>query len=53
MKAKKDTQAFIRCTPEWLERIDDWRRKQAVKRKADISRSEAIRELVNKGLDKQ
>ncbi|WP_200922074.1 hypothetical protein [Novosphingobium sp. Leaf2] len=33
-------------SPEWLEAIDDWRRKQV-----DIpSRAEAIRRLVEKGL---
>ncbi|MCI4590820.1 hypothetical protein MOK15_14275 [Sphingobium sp. BYY-5] len=37
----------MRVSAEWLAIIDDWRRKQQ-----DIpSRAEAIRQLVNKGLE--
>lgn len=35
--------------PGWMEKIDDWRRKQA-----DLpSRAEAIRRLVEKGLESE
>ena len=46
---QEKTQPFqMRASPEWLAMIDDWRRKQP-----DIpSRAEAIRQLVQKGLEK-
>ncbi|WP_164549749.1 hypothetical protein [Altericroceibacterium xinjiangense] len=46
MADQKSVAFQMRVSPEWLETIDDWRRKQP-----DIpSRAEAIRRLVEKGL---
>ncbi|MGA1851301.1 hypothetical protein VH570_10765 [Sphingobium sp. HT1-2] len=48
--ADEKTQPFqMRASPEWLQKIDDWRRQQP-----DIpSRAEAIRRLVDVGLDQK
>jgi hypothetical protein len=47
--ADEKTKPFqMRVSPEWLEIVDNWRRTQA-----DIpSRAEAIRRLVEKGLER-
>ncbi len=50
---EKDQKFQLRHSKAWMEAIDDWRFKQAAKRRQDVSKAEAIRELVNKGLDKQ
>src|SRR3546814_13524229 len=41
------TQPFqMRASPEWLAKIDDWR----TKRRPELSRAEAIRQLVDRAL---
>lgn len=48
MPEEKTKPFQMRVSPEWLETIDNWRRTQP-----DIpSRAEAIRRLVEKGLDR-
>lgn len=47
MQREKTASFQMRVSPDWLETIDDWRRQQP-----DIpSRAEAIRRLVDKGLE--
>ena len=49
-KAQKTALLQHRMTPEWVARLDAWRRSQAVEQGKDISRSEAIRQLVEKAM---
>jgi len=41
----------IRVDPKWLASLDRWRREQALREGRDISRAEAIRQIVGKSLD--
>ena len=41
---------MVRVDADWLTRIDRWRRDKAYREQRDISRSEAIRELVTEGI---
>lgn len=47
MKAKP-TSVTLKADQKWLSALDDWR----VKKRPVLSRSEAIRELVERGLSK-
>ena len=49
MVREKSVPFQMRVSPEWLAQIDDWRRKQT----AIPSRAEAIRHLVDRGINKQ
>ena len=48
---EKQDQVFImRHGRPWMDKIDAWRFKQTIQRKADVSKAAAIRELVDKAL---
>ncbi len=47
---EKDKTFQMRHTEAWMQAIDDWRFKQAAQRRQDVSKAEAIRELVEQAL---
>lgn len=43
----------MRVSPEWLEALDEWRFQEIAKQRRDISRAEAVRILVERGMKRR
>lgn len=51
MSEPKDNIIYVRADTKWLEAVDRWRREMSYKQNRDITKSEAVRELVDQALN--
>ena len=51
MAGQKDNVIWVRVDDRWLAAVDLWRREASYKQNRDITKSEAVRELVDMALN--